>query len=73
MYTDLTSAVSGSAMADGMDAGLLKTVLGVLFKRKKTPKKNPFFCGPHLFLTALARILAILALEAHKSPLSPFG
>jgi hypothetical protein len=42
MYTDLTSAVSGSAIADGMDAGLLKTVLGVLFKRKKTPKKNPF-------------------------------
>jgi hypothetical protein len=47
-YTDLTSAVSGSAIADGVDAGLLKTVFfGVLFKRKKNPaNKHACFAGP---------------------------
>jgi len=50
-YTDLTSAVSGSAIADGVDAGLLKTVFfGVLFKLKKTPA---VFFARTVFSTAL--------------------
>jgi hypothetical protein len=41
VYIDLTSAVSGSAIRDGVDAGLLKTVFfGVLFKRKKNAAKS---------------------------------
>jgi hypothetical protein len=50
IYTDITPAVSGSAMADGVDAGLLKSgFFGVLFKLKKLRKKNIFFAGPICF------------------------
>jgi hypothetical protein len=52
IYTDITSAVSGSAIADGVDAGLLKPFFfGVLFKglsssrccqNRPKIKKHPF-------------------------------
>jgi hypothetical protein len=48
VYSYLTSAVSGSAIADGVNAGLLKNVFfGVLFKRKINPaNKHACFAGP---------------------------
>ena len=50
IYTDLTLAVSGSAIADCVDAGLFKTDFCVLFKHKKTPQiKNIKIAGPICF------------------------
>ena len=41
VYIDLTSAVSGSAIRDGVDAGLLKTVVLVFYSNvRKVPQIN---------------------------------
>jgi hypothetical protein len=41
IFTDKTSTVSDSAIADRVDAGMLQSIFfGVLFKRKKTPQKT---------------------------------
>jgi hypothetical protein len=57
---DLTSAVSGSAIADGMDAGLLKTEnrFLVFHSNVKKLRNKIFFFGPHLFPTALGSTFA---------------
>jgi hypothetical protein len=62
IYTDLTSAVSGSGIADGVDAGLFKTVFfGVLFKSKKTPHEKAIFACPFVFNSpASAEVIILL-------------
>ena len=49
-----SSSSSGSVIADGVNAGLLKTVFGVFFKGHQTEQKVNF-CEPQSFSTVLAR------------------
>jgi hypothetical protein len=47
IYYDLTSAVSGSEIADGVDGRLSNTIF---FWKVAKQNKTFFFCGPHLLV-----------------------
>ena len=58
IYTDLTSAVSGSAIADGVGAGLLKPFFLVLYSYVRKLRQKSFFAGPICFQQPCGRVVS---------------